>query len=131
MKSISDMIPQQFVLPAEKSRRLLERGELFRYFMQEINPQRIKDGYPALTFGRMGMIFRGASMHQIYAVKSICDDSRNRGYSFSVAFSQQVALIKEDQSARAHRGESGGQKCPPSNIGDSEISYDAQDRLPF
>jgi len=63
-----------------------ERGELMRYFMEQLNVGRIKDGLPPLTMGRMGRLLVAIPTRDLYYLKSVCDDAANRGQSFSKKF---------------------------------------------
>ncbi|MDB5225344.1 MAG: hypothetical protein JWL87_296 [Candidatus Adlerbacteria bacterium] len=55
-----------------------ERGELMQYFMQKLNPARVRDGLPPLTMGRMGRIFVAIPTPDLYFLKSVCDDAQKR-----------------------------------------------------
>ena len=74
-------IGSQLKRTAGKS-RITERGELFRYFCDKINIQRIKDGYPKVTMGRMGKILESIPTKDLYYLKRVCDDSKNFSKKF-------------------------------------------------
>jgi len=57
--------------------RETERGELMRYFLDRINPGRVRDGLPRLTMPRMGKILEQIPTKDLYYLKRICDDSGN------------------------------------------------------
>lgn len=57
--------------------RETERGELMRYFVDRLNPSRIRDGLPRLTMPRMGKIIEQIPTKDLYYLKRICDDSGN------------------------------------------------------
>lgn len=57
--------------------RETERGELMQYFIDRINPGRIRDGLPKITMGRMGKILEQIPTKDLYYLKRICDDSGN------------------------------------------------------
>lgn len=57
--------------------RETERGELMKYFLDRINPGRIRDGLPKLTMPRMGKILEQIPTKDLYYLKRICDDSKN------------------------------------------------------
>lgn len=85
MKEAADLFGN-YRLPV-KGRRITERGELLRYFCEQLNPSRIKDGYAPLEEARVSHILRFMpSNRDLYWLKSICEDARNRGYSFSKRF---------------------------------------------
>lgn len=61
-----------------KSRlRQTERGELMQYFIDRINPGRIRDGLPKIAMARMGKILEQIPTKDLYYLKRICDDSPN------------------------------------------------------
>lgn len=57
--------------------RETERGELMKYFLDRINPGRVRDGLPKLTMPRMGRILEQIPTKDLYYLKRICDDSKN------------------------------------------------------
>ncbi len=70
----------------KEAERKTERGELMRYFLEHLNPGRIKDGLPPLTMGRMGRLLVAIPTRDLYFLKSVCDDVASRGGSFSKKF---------------------------------------------
>lgn len=57
--------------------RATERGELMRYFMEIINPQRKEAGFRPLTYARLGKILQGQDMKTLYYMKSMMSDLPN------------------------------------------------------
>lgn len=57
--------------------RETERGELMKYFVDRINPGRVRDGLPRLTMPRMGKLLERIPTKDLYYLKRICDDSGN------------------------------------------------------
>lgn len=57
--------------------RETERGELMRYFVDRINPGRVRDGLPRITMARMGKILEQIPTKDLYYLKRVCDDSAN------------------------------------------------------
>jgi len=57
--------------------RETERGELMRYFIERINPGRIRDNLPKITMARMGRILEQIPTKDLYYLKRISDDSAN------------------------------------------------------
>lgn len=57
--------------------RQTERGELMKYFLERINPGRVRDGLPKLSMPRMGKILEQIPTKDLYYLKRICDDSAN------------------------------------------------------
>ncbi len=50
-----------------------ERGELMRYFCQELNKARIPDGLPPIAMGRMGKLLQVIPTKDLYYLKTVCD----------------------------------------------------------
>ena len=57
--------------------RQTERGELMRYFVSRINPNRASDGLPLITMGRMGKILEKIPTKDLYYLQSVCDKAPN------------------------------------------------------
>ena len=71
------------VKAAPKGRnRLTERGEMMRFFTRHLNLTRVKDGYAAITMGRMGAILEGIPTADLYYLQSVCTKAK----SFSKKF---------------------------------------------
>lgn len=51
-----------------------ERGELFRWFMTQLNPDRQKNGYIPLTFGRMGKLLEKIPTKDLYFIQTCMKD---------------------------------------------------------
>lgn len=62
---------------AAKKNRETERGELMKYFIERLNPGRMRDGLPKLTMARMGYILEQIPTKDLYYLKRVCDDSPN------------------------------------------------------
>jgi hypothetical protein len=67
---------------AKKRSRETERGELMRYFIQQLNPTRVRDGYEKITMAHMGKILEKIPTKDLYYLKRVCDDAA----SFSKKF---------------------------------------------
>ena len=61
----------------QKQMRETERGELMKYFIERINPGRVRDGLPKIAMARMGKILEQIPTKDLYYLKRICDDSGN------------------------------------------------------
>lgn len=68
-------------LAASKVRQT-ERGEMMRYFCQELNRTRIRDGLAPITMGRMGKILESIPTKDLYYIKRVCDDAPNFSKKF-------------------------------------------------
>lgn len=66
---------------AHKARET-ERGELMRYFCEELNPTRVEEGYDRISMPRMGKILEGIPTKDLYYIKRVCRDAK----SFSKTF---------------------------------------------
>lgn len=68
---------------AEKGRsRATERGELLKYFMDQLNVSRGQDGLPRLTMPRMGRILVAIPTGDLYYLKSVCDQAKDFSKKF-------------------------------------------------
>jgi hypothetical protein len=92
-------IPMKHIAVALKQTRsrlrVTERGELMRYFVDRINPSRVRDGLPRITMSRMGKILEQIPTKDLYYLKRICDDSGN----FSKRFWYELDPKKHPQEA--------------------------------
>jgi hypothetical protein len=59
-----------------------ERGELMKYFCQELNKTRVPDGLPPVSMGRMGKLLQKIPTKDLYYLKSVCDRAPNFGKKF-------------------------------------------------
>lgn len=57
--------------------RATERGELMDYFCRKLNANRLRDGIPAISMGRMGKLLEGIPTKDLYYLKRVCDDAQN------------------------------------------------------
>lgn len=73
--------------------RRTERGELMQYFIERLNPARIKDGYAPLTMGRMARLLLATPTKDLYYLKSICDEAKD----FSKKFWWEINPKKHEQ----------------------------------
>lgn len=71
-----------------------ERGELMKYFIERLNPGRVRDGYAPLTLPRMGRVLLAIPTKDLYYLKSVCDDAKD----FSKKFWWEVNPKKHDPS---------------------------------
>lgn len=78
MKHIAAHIKDQ----SKKSERITERGELMRYFMERLNPERVRDGLPPLTMPRMGKTLETIPTKDLYYLKRVCEDAKNFSKKF-------------------------------------------------
>jgi hypothetical protein len=57
--------------------RATERGELMRYFCDQLNSARSRDGLPTITMPRMGKLLEQIPTKDLYYLKRVCDDAGN------------------------------------------------------
>ena len=57
--------------------RITERGEMMRYFCEQLNRGRIRDNLPPISMARMGKTLEGIVTKDLYYLRKICDDSPN------------------------------------------------------
>ena len=67
---------------AESHSRATERGELMKYFMDQLNAGRVTDGLPPLSMGRMGKLLEKIPTKDIYYLKRVCDDAKHFSKKF-------------------------------------------------
>lgn len=67
---------------AMKKTNETERGELMRYFCQELNKTRVPDGLPPISMGRMGKMLQQIPTKDLYYLKSVCDRAPNWSKKF-------------------------------------------------
>lgn len=65
-----------------KKEKVTERGELMQYFADQLNPARVRDGYPPLTLARMGRVLQGIPTNDLYYLKSVCEQSKDFSKKF-------------------------------------------------
>ncbi len=80
-----------------KRERQTERGELMKFFMQKLNPGRVRDGYAPLSLPRMGRVLVAIPTRDLYYLKSVCEDAEARGKDFSKKFWWEVKPKKEEE----------------------------------
>ncbi len=62
--------------------RATERGEMMKYFCQELNKDRVRDGLSAISMGRMGKMLEKVPTKDLYYIKRVCDDAQNFSKKF-------------------------------------------------
>jgi hypothetical protein len=70
------------ILKKQNDDRRTERGDLMKYFCDEINRARVSDGLPPVTMGRMGKLLQQIPTKDLYYLKRVCDDSNNFSKKF-------------------------------------------------
>lgn len=79
MKRIGELMNEG----GERSRkRITERGEMMRYFMEKLNVSRKQDGLPPLTMARMGRVLQAIPTRDLYYLKSVCEQATNFSKKF-------------------------------------------------
>ena len=92
-----DMRHIQITLNQTRQRmRETERGELMKYFIDRINPGRVRDNLPKIAMARMGKILEQIPTKDLYYLKRICDDSGN----FSKRFFYELDPKKHEDQAK-------------------------------
>ena len=75
--------------------RVTERGELMEYFCKQLNYDRLRDGLPPISMGRMGKTLQKIPTKDLYYLKKVCEDSKN----FSKRFWYELNPGKHDQGS--------------------------------
>lgn len=78
MKHIKAHISEQ----SRKQERVTERGELMRFFLGKLNPDRVHDGLPPLTMPRMGKVLETIPTKDLYYLKRVCEDAKHFSKKF-------------------------------------------------
>src|SRR3989344_3078072 len=74
-----------------------ERGELMKYFLEQVNMARVADGFKAMTMGHMGKLLQNIPTKDLYYLKSVCDQSKN----FSKKFWWEINPKNHTEEAKA------------------------------
>ena len=78
--------------------RETERGELMKYFLANLNPNRMNEGLPKITMGRLGKLFQSIPTKDLYYLKRVCSDAPNFSKKFwwevNPKFHTEAALAK-------------------------------------
>jgi hypothetical protein len=82
MERISNLFHQR----ATKPKRQSQRGELLEYFHLNVNAERDGKKFKKLPIGAVAWKLQGLSVHDLYYLKSICEDERRRGGSWGKVF---------------------------------------------
>lgn len=53
-----------------------------RYFVDRINPSRMRDGLEPISMARMGKILEQIPTKDLYYLKRVCDDAKNFSKKF-------------------------------------------------
>jgi hypothetical protein len=69
----------------QQRNRKTERGELLLSFLTELNSERAKDLSP-LSLQKLAFQLKGKSLQDLYILRSLCYDSKNRTGYFSKCF---------------------------------------------
>lgn len=75
-----------------------ERGELMEYFCRMLNRDRIRDGLPKITMGRMGKMLEAIPTKDLYYVKRVCDDAPNFSKKFWYVLNPEKYNAKQKQT---------------------------------
>ena len=76
-----------------KKEKATERGEMMKFFMERLNPGRVRDGYAPLTLARMGRLLVAIPTKDLYYLKSVCEQSKD----FSKKFWWEINPKKHEQ----------------------------------
>ena len=78
-----------------KKEKATERGEMMKYFIDRLNPGRVRDGYPPLSLPRMGRLLVAIPTKDLYYLRSVCEQSKD----FSKKFWWEINPKKHDKKA--------------------------------
>lgn len=75
-------IGTHLVMRRNEDDKRTERGELMKYFCDQLNSSRENDGLPPLTMARMGRILQGIPTKDLYYLQTVCKDAKNFSKKF-------------------------------------------------
>lgn len=99
MEPISNLFGQKVTPPSPQNRRRTERGDLIGYFTDEVNRERLGTKYEPLTTAFIASRLCHLKNPDLYYLKSVCEDARRRGYSFSKRFWWEIKPRDEEKRA--------------------------------
>lgn len=70
------------LLTRQQRLKITERGELMKYFCEQLNHSRQRDGLPFITMGRMGKMLEKIPTKDLYYIKRVCDEAGNFSKKF-------------------------------------------------
>ena len=62
--------------------KVTERGELMKYFCDQLNRARERDSLLPITMGRMGKMLQNIPTKDLYYIKKVCDEAGNFSKKF-------------------------------------------------
>lgn len=89
MEALATLILKHPRKPPKKATRT-ERGDLVDYFLVNLLPEWDKAKYGQLRPGYLRYKLTGVPTKDLYALKSKCEDSKRRGYSFAKTFFYEI-----------------------------------------
>lgn len=89
MKPIADLFGKTYSQPVKKEHRT-ERHELIAFFIEKVNPPRVRDGYKPLTPAALNYFMSHVPTKDLYLVRSKCEEGVRAGFPFDAIFWQQI-----------------------------------------
>ena len=77
-------IGKHMAVPSAHSQKekATQRGGVMKYFMERLNPGRVRDDYPPLSLPRMGRLLVAIPTKDLYYLKSVCEQSKDFSKKF-------------------------------------------------
>ena len=82
MEPVSSLFGDTSRYTTPTKEQLVERGDLMKYFLEQLNPRRVAAGYPPLDYPRLGKMLKGRPNQFLYMLRRLCDDSSNWSATF-------------------------------------------------
>lgn len=98
MKQIKDLFGQPTFAP---KKRRTERGDLLVYFADKLNIGRAQKKLKDVTPASVGFWLTGFTLHDLYYLKSSCDDAERRGTPWGARFWTSIREKKNDKPRKA------------------------------
>lgn len=101
MQPIANLFGQRVAPP--KQLRRSERGDLIEYFMTEANADRDGAKFKKLPLSYYAFKLSHINVKDLYYLKSVCEDARRRGNSWSKTFWWQIRPTEELPADKSHK----------------------------
>lgn len=89
MKPIADLFGKTYSKPLKKEHRT-ERHELVSFFIEKVNPPRVRDGYKPLTPAALNFFMSHIPTRDLYLLRTKCENAVRAGFPFDAIFWQQI-----------------------------------------
>lgn len=99
MKPIADLFGQTYSKPVKKAHRS-ERHDLLNFFLEKVNPPRIRDGYKPFTSAALNYFLSHVRTPDLYLLRSKCADGERAGFPFDAIFWKEIKTVTKPSPRR-------------------------------